>query len=145
MNILVLSTLPHFMTVLHYNQYTSGYIHTIVISTILSILYHTIDSPIITACDYLFAFLVFLYEVKHATDVSVYYMNGAIFVMNICIEGSQYYRVLHSIWHLLSAGKCYYLVYNINIKIKDTLNTLNTLTTLNRVEIDSYKRIMAIP
>ena len=47
----------------------------------------------------------------------ILYMNGIIFLMNINISNNNYYKLIHSIWHLLSAYKCFYISTLINENI----------------------------
>ncbi len=66
---LVISTIPHFFSILplikYYNKYTYGYINIIISSTILSILYHAYkeSNRIINFLDYSFAGIWFLYDI----------------------------------------------------------------------------------
>ena len=120
MNILVLSTLPHYLSIypLKYNIYTFGYINIILLSTTASVLFHTYDNIYITYIDYFMAFMWFLYDLKIGWIYKnilfkILYMNGIIFLMNINISNNNY-KIIHSLWHLLSAYKCFYISTLIN-------------------------------
>jgi hypothetical protein len=59
------------------------------------------------------AFIWFLYDLHMAYTYTnamhtALFANGIIFIMNISIA-YKYYIIVHSIWHLLSAYKCFYL------------------------------------
>lgn len=125
---LILSTLPHYVSILpvlsFYKTYTSGYVHIIGISTTLSIFYHLVDEsePAITFLDYFAAYIWFLFDLKYAYHLNIMkivWLNSLIFYMNQSIPNNEDYEFFHSLWHLFSAGKCYYVSTLISEKLVD--------------------------
>ena len=115
MNLLILSTLPHFLALTpllqNPNSFQYGYTMIITASSTFSILYHiNEESKIIATIDYLLAFIWFIYDLRLAQKFwkKIIFLNGVIFLLNIMIPYNKYY-VLHSIWHIVSAIKCYYI------------------------------------
>ncbi len=124
---LIISTLPHFFSILpiikYYNKYTYGYINIIILSTTLSILYHTYEESnrIINFLDYSFAGIWFLYDIymgyKYTNKIVLYKImlsNSISFLLNTQISHNTYYQFNHSIWHLINAYKCFYVSNIIN-------------------------------
>ena len=121
MNILVISTLPHFLSILplrKYDRYTIDYINVILISTVFSMLYHLYEesNQYITILDYIFATIWFLYDCK----IAIYYMpytegltiissNCLVFLIHSFIPFNESYTLYHSIWHCINAYKAYYV------------------------------------
>jgi hypothetical protein len=118
MNWLVVSTLPHYLSVfpllLSYPN-TAPYIYIVWMSTTLSVLWHLQGEPInyLYYLDYLGATLWTSYELYTSTgnlsmtaEVSV--LNLIVFLLNMN-PGSDHYHVYHSLWHLMSAAKCFYV------------------------------------
>ena len=105
---LLVSTLPHFLSVIPPNEF--GYKTVIVASSTFSILYHiNEESKLIAVIDYCLAFAWFLYDLKMGKfRERILVLNGLVFLMNILIPYNKYY-VLHSIWHIISAIKCFYI------------------------------------
>jgi hypothetical protein len=117
--ILILSTAFHFYSILpllkYYRTSTFHYVHVIILSTLCSILYHAHNESdsISTSMDYSMAFIWFVYDLyigyTHRILQQIVIGNSIIFIINIQIPYTSYYTLLHSLWHLLSASKCYYI------------------------------------
>jgi hypothetical protein len=120
--ILIISTLPHYLAALplmdNYFDLTYEYVNTIVAASTLSVLYHYYkESGIIVIIDYTAAFIWLLYDLYYAwafgggeTFSRVVAANSLVLMLNWSIEAMNgHYALLHSIWHLLSATKCYYV------------------------------------
>lgn len=129
---LVISTLPHFCSILplikYYKNYSYGYINVILISTIFSILYHAYEEKNLTikVLDYFCASLWFLYDIymgytytNKKTIIKILLGNTVTFFININIPYNIYYPLMHSIWHLINAYKCFYVSKLIEYKIKN--------------------------
>jgi hypothetical protein len=104
-HIQVLSTLPHFLSILPI-LYNVEYICIILLSTLLSIIYHIDETDhVIMVYDYGIAFVWFLYDIYMGYHTPYLYtiitLNGISFIMNKCIY--------HSAWHIINASKCYYV------------------------------------
>jgi hypothetical protein len=119
MNPLIISTLPHYLAIYPvvsvYKTYTSEYIHTILVSSTLSILYHAYEesNPIVTVLDYCAAFVWIAYDIKLSIDTKkwnqILFLNGLICILNLSVIYTKNYVLFHSLWHLLSAAKCFYV------------------------------------
>jgi len=112
MNLLVLSTLPHYYAVIPVYHKYPVYASIIVTSTTLSVVYHIYrETGIVVYLDYLMAFIWFLYDLKLAKEKlpEIITANILIFYVNVIIPYDDFYCVSHSIWHLLSALKAYYV------------------------------------
>ena len=127
---LVISTLPHFFSILplikYYKTDTFGYIHIISLSTIFSILYHTYDESnyIINIIDYFFAGVWVIYDIymgyTYSTKQTLFIillLNSVVFFINIQIPYNLYYQSNHSLWHFINAYKCYCVSNFISIGI----------------------------
>jgi hypothetical protein len=127
---LVISTTPHFCSILplikYYKTYTFGYINVILLSTTFSILYHTYEesSYPINIIDYFFAGLWLVYDIYMAykytnkkTILKILLVNAISFFINIQIPYNLYYPLSHSLWHVINAYKCYYVSNHISINI----------------------------
>ena len=118
MNWPVVTTLPHYLSVLPLlSSYpdTELYIHIVWISTTLSVLWHLQGEPFnyLYYLDYLGAGLWTGYELYASTDnlsmtTQVAVLNLIVFLLNMN-PGSEHYYVYHSLWHLMSAAKCFYV------------------------------------
>jgi len=118
MNWLVLSTLPHFYCILpllcNYERFT-GYIHIVVLSTTLSVLYHTDESNRwIAGLDHGMALIWFFYDVGLGWDrryalYRIIHANLISFIVHYGILQDDKYVLYHSLWHLFNAAKCYYV------------------------------------
>jgi hypothetical protein len=127
MNLLVLTTLFHYLAILPFHEFNkfnrfNNYVFIIITSTTLSVIWHLLFEPfgLIFYLEYLFATLWFLYDLKLSIQTSNYFVyiqvlffNFLIFILNIIFNmmNPEYYVVFHSIWHLLSALKCYYVSF----------------------------------
>ena len=128
---LVISTLPHFCSILplvkYYKTHTFRYINVILLSTVFSILYHTFEESnnTITNIDYFCAGLWLGYDMymgftytDRKTMVKIMFVNTLSFLINILIPYNAYYPLNHSLWHLLNAYKCYYVSTLIRIGLE---------------------------
>ena len=119
---LILTTLPHYLSAFplweFYDDITYEYVNTILIGSTLSILYHyTNESFIVAIVDYTAAFIWLLYDLYFGwfyggkeSALKVIAANSVILVLNWSIPKSNMrYEMLHSLWHLASAAKCYYV------------------------------------
>jgi hypothetical protein len=130
MNLLILTTLPHFLSVLplvpfYLYKEIFWYVNLIIISTILSIIYHIPypkNNKFITFIDHFFALLWFLfdlyigYSISKTAFIKILMSNTASFFIHQKIDVENYY-FLHSIWHLINATKCCYVSYVICVSI----------------------------
>ena len=118
MNWPVVSTLPHYLSVLPLLPFypnTVPYIYIVCMSTTLSILWHLQGEPInyLYYLDYLGATVWTSYELYTSTGnlsmtAEVAVLNLIVFLLNMN-PGSDHYHVYHSLWHLMSAAKCFYV------------------------------------
>lgn len=127
MNPLIISTLPHYISIYPvYVYYTTDrfictYINIIAISTTFSVLYHFYNesNAIITGIDYYMVFVWFLYDLTAGTRVKklsrFLLVNAVILFININVPYNKNYIVFHSLWHCLSAYKCYYVSNQIRL------------------------------
>ena len=119
---LILSTLPHFLSIIpltkYYLTYAFAYCNLIILSTTFSILYHYHEESnnIITMIDYFFAYIWFGYDIfigftyTNPYDLTkIIFANFISFIINIQIPNNKYYIVNHSLWHLLNSCKCIYV------------------------------------
>lgn len=115
---LILSTIPHVGSILpllpYYQTYTYGYVHTVLLSTMMSVLYHFYEesTPWVTRLDYFFAGIWFLYDLHlcRPADLSkILAVNCISAFLNIQIPYDDSYTLYHSLWHLLNAAKAYYV------------------------------------
>jgi hypothetical protein len=119
---LVISTIPHFCSILpvikYYRTYTFAYIHIIVISTVFSILYHIYEESnyTINTIDYSFACLWFVYDIwmgyiytNKKILCKIILLNTVSFIIHIQIPYNLYYILNHSLWHFINAYKSYYV------------------------------------
>ena len=132
--LLVLSTIPHICSILpllkYYKTHTFGYTNTIVISTLLSILYHLYEESNhkITFMDYFGAggwvvydiYMGYFYTNKNTVFVIIL-VNALSFFINRQIPYNLYYPLNHSLWHLINAYKCYYVSNSIGVGIATTV------------------------
>jgi hypothetical protein len=131
---LVISTLPHFCSILplvkYYKSHTFEYINIIFLSTLSSIVYHTYEesNTTITNIDYTCAGLWFIYDIHMGytytnTLYQIVLLNTLSFIINIQIPYNLYYPLNHSVWHLINAYKCYhvsnYIKFGLKSKILD--------------------------
>jgi hypothetical protein len=126
----VISTLPHFCSILplikYYKTYTFGYINLIFISTILSILYHIYEESNYTIMylDYSCASLWGMYDIymgykytNKTTIIKIVLANTGSFIINMHIPYNVYYQINHSLWHFINAYKSYYVSKHIGISL----------------------------
>ena len=121
MNLLILSTLPHYLAVIPTNDIK--YRIMIITSTTFSVLWHWYNEEegLILLLDYFFALIWLLYEIRYSLKNNELFertilLNSLILYLNLQIKYNEYYIYNHSIWHLLSALKSYYLAksfYNV--------------------------------
>ena len=118
MNWLILSTIPHLYCILpllpNYEKFT-GYIHLVILSTTLSVMYHTDESNVwIAGLDHVIALIWFIYDIQMGWTrrYSLYKIIHANIISFIIYYGILYkdqYILYHSLWHLFNASKCYYV------------------------------------
>jgi hypothetical protein len=107
MNLLVLTTVPHFFTLV----YTKGdllYNTLIITSTFFSILWHLNNEPenLLKKIDYIFALLVVIKEFYSKNFFTVLVLNTIVLVIN---KKTSCRYTGHCLWHLLSSAKCIYI------------------------------------
>lgn len=103
---LVITSVAHLFSILpiikYYNTHTCGYINTIILSTTLSILYHTYEESnrVINILDYLCALIWFLYDVYMGytytnTNIlfNIIFVNATSLIVNIYI-----YHIINTIY-----------------------------------------------
>ena len=110
LNLVILSTLPHFLSILPI-IYNVEYICVILVSTILSIIYHIDETDrVIMVYNYGMAFIWVLYDIHMGYSTPYLYtiinLNVISYIINKCTINEPLY---HSIWHLINAVKCYYV------------------------------------
>lgn len=137
---LIISTLPHFLSIIpiikYYRSSAFSYINIIILSSTFSILYHYYEqsNTFINVIDYFFAMLWVLYDIKLSYKTPALYKvlsaNCALCLINITIEYSNNYIIAHSFWHLLNAGKCFYISMLLAINFKENLHQYNHLLEL---------------
>jgi len=114
MNILVLSTLPHFYSIVpllpYYGTCMFGYINVIILSTMCSIFYHLYHESrsIINTIDHVMAFIWFGYDLGYQ-DIRILSANAVSFLIHTYIPNDHRYTRWHSVWHGFNAVKCYYV------------------------------------
>jgi hypothetical protein len=131
---LVISTLPHFCSILplvkYYKSHTFEYINIIFLSTLSSIVYHTYEesNATITNIDYLCAGLWLICDIYMGyiyTNTKILYnivlLNTISFIINIQIPYNLYYTLNHSLWHLINAYKSYHVSNYISIGLKSKI------------------------
>jgi hypothetical protein len=120
---LIITTIPHYLSIFPILQYYNNnliwcYINIIFISTSFSILYHLTKESNYTIfyIDYTLAFIWTLFDISipiYFKDLytfnTIISANIIIFFININITRDKNYIIHHSIWHLLSAYKCFYV------------------------------------
>jgi hypothetical protein len=129
---LVISTIPHFCSILplikYYKTYTFGYINIILLSTVFSILYHTYEESnyTINNIDFFCAGLWGLYDIYMGytyTNKKILFkiilLNSVSFIIYIQIPYDLYYTLNHSLWHFINAYKCYYVSKYIGIRLNN--------------------------
>ena len=112
-SMLILSTLPHYLSI-RLPWIWDNYI--VIASSTLSVLWHWYGKPrnLIYYLDYFFAvswFLVEVIQTRRRALKNVLALNTIIFITNLCIKYNSTYWFYHSMWHFLSAAKCFYLTY----------------------------------
>lgn len=129
MNLLVLSTLPHYLSVLpliyYYNDLQIFWYMTVIfMSTTFSVLYHSKNNVLIDLFDHVLSLFWFLYDVylgfyfRYVLLFQIIFYNTLSFMVyqRIEIESSrENYYLFHSGWHLLNAYKSFYVSYLISL------------------------------
>ena len=113
------TTTAHYLSLapLLRHKVAGAYLRIIALSTCLSILYHGFleSGVVIVGLDYLLALVWFAYDVLFGlvtgNFVRILVCDGVIVALNLCIPYDKNYYLVHSAWHLLSAGKAYYVSY----------------------------------
>ena len=119
MNLLIISTLPHLLSIIPIIKFYDNYIYIIILSTLFSILYHINEhNNIIAFIDYTLALVWFLYDVQYGLLYNILdkilIVNTVSFIINYNIKHDNNYVVNHSIWHIINATKCLYVSILIN-------------------------------
>jgi len=112
MNPLILSTLPHLLTV-SYTLNNRYYTTLVVGGTLASVIWHTYpSSKLLYGMDALLAILWFLYEMRLAfkKGYTQYVISsyGLVFFVYVCAEVSSNYIAFHTIFHLVSSIRSFY-------------------------------------
>lgn len=121
------TTSAHYLSVapLLRHRVAGAYLRIIVLSTCLSVLYHAFleSGVVVVGLDYLFALVWFVYDVLFGlvtgNFVRILMCDGVIVALNLCIPYDKNYYLVHSVWHLASAGKAYYVSYLIGEYYKE--------------------------
>jgi len=132
MNILAISTLPHYLTLVpllvnrNYNkEYNYIYSSIILYSTTLSFLWHLSnqENDVFFFLDYFGACMWLLFEVGYSIHLKndsiitkVFILNNVIYYLNRSCDflPKDHYTTCHTIWHILSSMKCVYLARLMN-------------------------------
>ena len=120
MKLLIVSSMLHYFADQPFTKKNligkyNNYVLTIILSTTLSILWHISNERygLLFFLDYSFAYLWFLQDVYHGYNnnhlFQILYLNMFILILNICSSYKNYYYYTHSVWHIISALKCYYI------------------------------------
>ena len=108
---LILSTLPHYLSIIPLlgSAVPIEYIHVIILSSTLSVLYHLTreSNRLISFLDYAAALLWFGYDV-YLGNMRVFEVNMASCTIHYMVPHG-YYEHYHGLWHLINAVKCYYV------------------------------------
>ena len=108
----------------YYKTHTFGYVNTILVSTVFSILFHIYEESnhSITILDFFCAGLWGLYDVymgytytNQDTLLKIMFLNIGSFLIHTQIPYNVYYTLTHSLWHFINAYKCYYISWYIRI------------------------------
>ena len=141
---LVVTTIPHFLSILplanYYNTHAYGYINVIAISSLASMLYHAYEeaNPVINFLDYLCAGVWCLYDMymccayaNRTTLFKILLGNAIVFSINVQItHASSFYQLQHSLWHLVNAYKCFYVSNLIKTSLQQKTKRTNKWSTL---------------
>jgi hypothetical protein len=108
---LVVSTIPHYFSV---KLPWTWHNYVIIASSTFSVMWHWYGEPknMLYYLDYFFAFAWFItdvYRSRRETLKMVITLNAIVFITNICIKYNSDYWLYHSMWHLLSSAKCFYI------------------------------------
>lgn len=113
--ITVISTLPHYLTLLFTGK---SYLYSFVVfsSSTCSVYWHILGEPRneIWIADYILAYIWFVSELalnptKHALLITL--LNFGVLIVNKWTDRSRQYHLHHSMWHLLSAAKSIYVAW----------------------------------
>ena len=86
----------------------------VILSSSFSVLWHLYGEPknLIFYFDYLFAtawFLVEIFQTRSRDLKNVVALNTIVFITNLCIKYNTNYWFYHSLWHILSSAKYFYI------------------------------------
>jgi len=115
-SLLIVTSSFHFIA-LYYALYDTMFACVMFFSIVFSILWHLLDEPmnIIFYLDYLFALIETFCEIYLTADNNyhytkrIIYLNLIILVLNKIIDRCADYAFNHSMWHIISALKYYYV------------------------------------
>jgi len=111
----VLSTLPHYVSIIPlYPHDMYEYKTAIIVSSTISVVWHLYGEPqnIILGLDYVAACYWAFCELQYGQDnetVKIFLLNILVLLLNRGVEFTDNYALYHSMWHLVSAAKCFYI------------------------------------
>jgi hypothetical protein len=111
----VISTLPHYLSIIPLHPHDMyDYKTAILVSSTISVVWHVYGEPanIMLVFDYVAACSWGFYELYYAPEkdeLKIYMMNIAIILLNLTVYSFANYDLYHSLWHILSAAKCFYV------------------------------------
>jgi hypothetical protein len=112
---LIISTFPHYLSL---TPRINTYNLVVALSATLSALWHWYGEPrsLLLFLDYFFAGLwavIDLYNALPRKILPIIALNIIVFITNLCIKYDNNYWFYHSLWHLLSSAKCYYVSHRL--------------------------------
>lgn len=146
MNILVISVIPHYLSIIpaiiYKHQYSLDYSIIILISVSISILWHLTGERhvVLTVLDYFLAGLWCLCDISLSrTQIQVVCLNIIVGASNLMIQRDSEYWKWHTLWHTVSTLKCIYVSYYIMSRRIETRPRVITLLPLQSVNPDTLK------
>ena len=146
MNVLVISTIPHYFaiipTILYDHKYSIEYSLIILVSSSFSVLWHLSSQQhsVLTFLDHFLACLWFFSDISISNNsITVILLNGIILLLNLLIQNKFDYQIWHSIWHICSSLKCLYISYFIMSQTFVRRKTVTTLLPLRNENLDRLK------
>jgi hypothetical protein len=134
MSLLVLTNIPHFLSIipplLYRNSYTYEYTTIVMLSTTLSTIRHCfqdlhnwlIYADMCMACIWVFYDVEISYKHAQLKEFQkIIMLNNLFFLSNLFITLNKFspmqFAIIHSIWHIFSACKSYYVSSIINERL----------------------------
>ena len=146
MNILVLTTVPHYFAIIpaivYKHRYSLDYGIVILVSSSISVLWHLSGKRdvTITVLDYFLAAIWLLCDLSLSkNDVRVVCLNIIMGASNLMVQNDLEYWKWHSIWHIFSSLKCLYISYYIMSQRIVKQTPVTTLLPLRSVNPDMLK------